>query len=49
MTVQVTRLANGLRVATDRMDSVETASIGVWADVGTRNEPAEINGVSHLL
>lgn len=49
MTIQVTRLANGLRVASDRMDSVETASIGVWADVGTRNEPAEINGVSHLL
>ena len=49
MSVQVTRLANGLRVATDRMDSVETASIGVWADVGTRNETAEINGVSHLL
>ena len=49
MTIQVTELANGLRVATDQMDSVETASIGVWADVGTRNEPAEVNGVSHLL
>jgi predicted Zn-dependent peptidase len=49
MSVQVTRLANGLRVASDRMDSVETVSLGVWADVGTRNEPAEINGVSHLL
>ncbi len=49
MSVQVTRLPNGLRVATDRMDSVETVSIGVWADVGTRNEAAEINGVSHLL
>ncbi len=49
MSVQVTRLANGLRVATDRMDSVETVSLGVWADVGTRNESAEINGVSHLL
>jgi predicted Zn-dependent peptidase len=49
MSVQVTRLPNGLRVATDRMDSVETVSLGVWADVGTRNETAEINGVSHLL
>jgi predicted Zn-dependent peptidase len=49
MSVQVTTLANGLRVATDRMDSVETVSLGVWADVGTRNETAEINGVSHLL
>ena len=29
--------------------SVETVSLGVWVDVGTRHEPAEINGVSHLL
>jgi predicted Zn-dependent peptidase len=47
--MRVTRLANGFTVASDRMDSVETLSIGVWADVGTRNEPADINGVSHLL
>ena len=49
MTVHVTTLANGLRVVTDRMDSVETVSIGVWVDVGTRHEPAAINGVAHLL
>ncbi len=47
--IRVTRLANGFTVASDRMDSVETVSLGVWADVGTRHEPAEINGVSHLL
>ncbi len=49
MTVMVSRLANGMRVVTDRMDSVETVSIGVWVDVGTRHEPAAINGVAHLL
>lgn len=47
--VRVTTLANGFRVATDRMDSVETTALGVWAGVGTRNEPAEHNGVAHLL
>ncbi|WP_119300349.1 M16 family metallopeptidase [Dongia deserti] len=47
--VRVTTLSNGFRVATDRMDSVETTSLGVWAGVGTRNEPAEHNGVAHLL
>jgi predicted Zn-dependent peptidase len=31
------------------MDSVETTSLGVWTGVGTRNEPAEHNGVAHLL
>jgi predicted Zn-dependent peptidase len=47
--VRVTTLSNGFRVATDRMDSVETTSLGVWSGVGTRNEPAEHNGVAHLL
>ncbi|MBW7850465.1 MAG: insulinase family protein [Rhodospirillales bacterium] len=49
MNIKVTTLSNGLRVVTDRMDTVETASIGVWVDAGTRHERPEINGVSHLL
>lgn len=49
MNIKVTTLPNGLRVVTDRMDTVETASIGVWVDAGTRHERPEINGVSHLL
>ncbi len=46
--VKVTTLSNGLRVASDTMDSVETVSLGCWVGVGTRNERAEINGVAHL-
>jgi predicted Zn-dependent peptidase len=49
MSVRVTRLDNGMRVLTDTMDSVETVSLGVWVDVGTRHEPAAVNGVAHLL
>ena len=49
MTIQISRLANGLTVASDAMDSVETASVGVWVGVGTRDEMPEVNGVSHLL
>jgi predicted Zn-dependent peptidase len=49
MSVQVTKLANGMSVVTDRMESVETVSIGVWVNVGTRHEPAAINGVAHVL
>ena len=47
--IQITTLPNGLRVATDRMASVETVSIGVWAGVGTRHETKAHNGVAHLL
>lgn len=49
MTIEVTTLPNGLRVASDSMDTVETVSLGVWVDVGARHEPEEINGISHLL
>ncbi|MCE2509808.1 MAG: insulinase family protein [Alphaproteobacteria bacterium] len=49
MTVEVTTLANGLRVATDRMEGVESATVGVWVGAGTRYETAEVNGVAHLL
>ncbi|MGQ0664731.1 MAG: M16 family metallopeptidase [Pseudomonadota bacterium] len=49
MSIRVSTLANGLRVATDAMDSVETVSVGIWVGVGTRHERAEANGVAHLL
>lgn len=49
MSITVTTLPNGLRVMTDRMTTVETVSLGAWVDVGTRHEPVEINGISHLL
>lgn len=49
MNVRETTLPNGLRVATDAMTGVETTSVGVWVDVGARNETPELNGVSHML
>ncbi len=49
MTVEVTRLENGLTIASAYMPAVETVSLGAWIGVGTRYEPAKINGVAHLL
>lgn len=49
MSVRVTELANGLRVATDTMDTVETVSLGTWVETGSRDEAAEVCGISHLL
>ena len=49
MSVEVTTLANGLRVASDRMETVETATVGIYVGSGTRHEPAAVNGVAHLL
>jgi len=49
MTVEITNLDNGLRVATDTMESVETVSLGAWVGVGARHESPEVNGVAHFL
>ena len=49
MSVEVTVLPSGLRVVTDRMDSVETIAVGAWVAAGTRHETADVNGISHLL
>lgn len=49
MTVRLTTLENGLRVATDTMDTVETVTLGAWVETGSRDEPAELNGISHFL
>jgi predicted Zn-dependent peptidase len=47
--VQITTLANGVRVVTDPMPTVESVSMGVWVRAGARFEPLETNGVAHLL
>lgn len=49
MTIQQTVLDNGLRVVTDTIPHVESVTMGMWVDVGTRDEAPEINGVAHLL
>lgn len=47
--MRVTTLPSGLRVASEVMPHVETATLGAWVDAGTRHEPAAVNGVAHLL
>ncbi len=49
MSVAVTTLPSGLRVVTDRMAHVETASLGVWVAAGSRHEGHDEQGLSHLL
>ena len=49
MDVQVTTLNNGLRIASDPMAHLHTASVGIWVDAGSRHESAANNGVAHML
>jgi predicted Zn-dependent peptidase len=49
MSVEVTRLPSGLAVVTDRMEHLESASLGVWVGAGSRDEKPDEHGISHLL
>ena len=49
MSIRISTLSNGLRVATDPQRTVESVALGLWFDVGTRHEKPHENGVAHLL
>ncbi len=44
-----TTLRNGVRIITEHMPYVRSASLGIWADVGSACERREQRGVSHLV
>ncbi len=44
-----TTLPSGIRVVTERMDSVRSASLGIWANIGSAGERAPRRGISHLV
>ena len=49
MTVELTTLANGLRIVTDTMPHLETVSLGLWVGTGARHETDREHGISHFL
>jgi predicted Zn-dependent peptidase len=42
-------LPNGIRVITERMPHVRSVAVGVWVETGSRHEPEERGGMSHLI
>ncbi len=49
MSVAVSTLKSGIAVVTDSMPHLETASLGVWVNAGSRDERRDEHGISHLL
>ena len=47
--VDITRLDNGLTVATEPMPEIATATLGVWVGAGSRHEQPHEHGLSHLI
>ncbi len=47
--VNKTVLSNGIRVLTKSIPQVRSVSMGVWVDVGARDESPEESGLSHFI
>ncbi len=45
----ITRLDNGLTVATAEMPHMTSVSVGLWVGIGARYEPGDLNGVCHFI
>ena len=49
MTVETTRLQNGLTIVSHSMPHLESAALGVWVGAGSRAEAGHEHGIAHLL
>jgi predicted Zn-dependent peptidase len=49
MSVQITRLDNGINVITHDLPHLETVSLGIWVRAGARDEAEAQNGIAHFL
>ena len=49
LSVQITTLPNGLRVATESIPFAETTTLGIWINSGSRFETDANNGTAHFL
>ncbi len=44
-----TTLASGLRIVTEEVNTVRSAAVGIWVNVGSRDETPTVAGASHFL
>jgi predicted Zn-dependent peptidase len=42
-------LPNGIRILTERMPHVRSVAVGIWIGTGSRREPDDRGGISHLI
>ncbi|MCZ2203870.1 M16 family metallopeptidase [Bartonella sp. A05] len=49
MNVEISRLSNGLTIATHTMQQIDSVALGIWVKVGARNETSTQHGIAHLL
>ncbi len=46
---RINQLSNGIRVVTEVLPYLQSASFGVWINVGSANEDESNNGIAHII
>jgi predicted Zn-dependent peptidase len=46
--VKTTVLDNGVRIVSEKMPEVRSVSLGIWVNVGSRNDPLACAGIAHF-
>ena len=49
MSIYFDTLASGIKVITEEIPTIESASVGVWIGIGSRNESKKESGMAHFL
>ena len=47
--VQIETLPNGVRIVTEKIDTVRSAALGIWVGGGSREEGPEESGAAHFI
>src|SRR5436305_4676459 len=47
--IEITALANGVRVVSENVPYVQSASVGIFVGVGSRDEEDRVRGISHFI
>jgi len=47
--IKITTLDSGLKIVTEKLNHVQSFSLGFWFNVGSRDENESNNGISHFL
>ena len=47
--IRLSTLPNGVRVVTERMPTLKSVTVGVWVNIGSRDEQPSQAGYSHFI
>ena len=49
MTTNISSLTNNIKIISNNMQNFSSVSLGIWIEVGSRNEIEDEHGKTHLL